>query len=249
MHPTDAPSAGKPAQAQQSADIQRATEPSADPDAKPAVQQPHTQPSEHASATARAAFTAAHAENSAPTSIAQAVTAQIGSNPPALGLNLATPLPSPVHNIWQTTPQTTDFGDNAVPISGLAVEIVSRAHDGLRRFEIRLDPPELGRIDVRLDVDRGGNVSSRLTVERAETLDLLRRDAAQLERALQQAGLNTEGGLQFSLRDQSFANREQTQRQGSATFIVPDDGPAAAEAAQRGYGRLIGLGGGVDIRV
>ena len=41
----------------------------------------------------------------------------------------------------------------AVPVAGLAVEIVARAQDGLRRFDIRLDPPELGRIDVRLDVD------------------------------------------------------------------------------------------------
>ena len=101
---------------------------------------------------------------------------------------------------------------------------------------------------MRLDVDRGGTVTSRLTVERAETLDLLRRDAPQLERALQHAGLNTEGGLQFSLRDQNFANREQMPRN-ATTLIVPDDEPAAAEAARRGYGRLIGLGGGVDIRV
>jgi len=102
--------------------------------------------------------------------------------------------------------------------------------------------------DVRLHVDNGGNVTSRLTVERPETLDLLRRDAPQLERALQHAGLNTEGGLQFSLRDQNFANREQTPHH-AATLIVPDDEPAAAEAARRGYGRLMGLGGGIDIRV
>ena len=119
------------------------------------------------------------------------------------------PLASPLQALWQPAARA-DSTDNTVPIAGLAVEIVSRAHEGLRRFEIRLDPPELGRIDVRLDVDRGGNVTSRLTVERAETLDLLRRDAPQLERALQHAGLNTEGGLQFSLRDQNFANREQT---------------------------------------
>ena len=140
--------------------------------------------------------------------------------------------------------------DNAVPIAGLAVEIVSRAQGGLRRFEIRLDPPELGRIDVRLDVDTAGKVTSRLTVERAETLDLLRRDAPQLERALQHAGLNTEGGLEFSLRDQNFANREQAPGSPAATqLIVPDDEAAVAEAARRGYGRMIGLGGGVDIRV
>ena len=107
-----------------------------------------------------------------------------------------------------------------MPIAGLAVEIVARAQDGLKRFEIRLDPPELGRIDVRLDVDHGGKVTSRLMVDRAETLDLLRRDAPQLERALQHAGLNTEGGLQFSLRDQSFANRDQP-RDG-AQRVAPD---------------------------
>ena len=64
-----------------------------------------------------------------------------------------------------------------------------------KRFEIRLDPPELGRIDVRLDVDQPARSRRACVVERAETLDLLRRDAPQLERALQHAGLNTEGGL------------------------------------------------------
>ena len=63
-------------------------------------------------------------------------------------------------------------------------------------------------------------MTSRLIVERAETLDLLRRDAPQLERALQHAGLNTEGGLQFSLRDQSFANRDQIAARRRATTRI-----------------------------
>ena len=139
--------------------------------------------------------------------------------------------------------------DNPVPLAGVAVEIVSRAQDGLKRFDIRLDPPELGRIDVRLDVDHGGKVTSRLIVERAETLDLLRRDAPQLERALQQAGLNTEGGMQFSLRDQNVGRDQARDNAAASHLIVPEDDTAAAEAARRGYGRLIGLGGGIDIRV
>src|SRR5262249_35481774 len=48
-----------------------------------------------------------------------------------------------------------------VPVAGLAVEIAARAQAGRNRFEIRLDPPELGRIDVRLDVDASGQVTSR----------------------------------------------------------------------------------------
>ena len=72
----------------------------------------------------------------------------------------------------QPTPQPV-----AVPLSGVAIEIAGKALAGKNRFEIRLDPPELGRIEVRLDVDRDGNVTSRLTVDRPDTLDLLRRDA------------------------------------------------------------------------
>ena len=137
----------------------------------------------------------------------------------------------------------------AVPVEGLAVEIAARAQAGRNRFEIRLDPPELGRIDVRLDVDRSGHVTSRLIVERAETLDLLRRDAGELERALQQAGLKTsDNGLQFTLRDQAFAGRDDERAPHAARLIVPADGDAL-ESGQRGYGRMLRLGGGIDIRV
>ena len=79
----------------------------------------------------------------------------------------------------------------AVPLSGLAVEITAQAHAGRNHFEIRLDPPDLGRINVKLDVDHNGNVRTHLVVDRADTLDLLKRDASSLERALQQAGLKT----------------------------------------------------------
>ena len=96
----------------------------------------------------------------------------------------------------------------AVPIAGLAVEIAARARAGSNQFDIRLDPPELGRIDVRLDVDRNGQVTSHVTVDRADTLQLLQSQQPQLQRALEQAGLTTaNNGLQFTLRDQSFAGQ------------------------------------------
>jgi flagellar hook-length control protein FliK len=137
-----------------------------------------------------------------------------------------------------------------VPISGLAVELISRIRDGKSGFEIRLDPPELGRIDVHLKVDRDGNVTSRLFVERSETLDLLRRDAPSLERALHNAGLKTgEQGLEFSLRNQSF-DRDQGGRNesGASRLIIPDEVQPSSPAAG-GYGRRLGIGGGIDIRV
>jgi flagellar hook-length control protein FliK len=62
---------------------------------------------------------------------------------------------------------------------------------------------------VHLDVDKNGQLTSHLTVERADTLDMLRRDSAGLERTLQDAGLKTSNnGLQFSLRDQSTSQQQ-----------------------------------------
>jgi flagellar hook-length control protein FliK len=137
----------------------------------------------------------------------------------------------------------------AVPLAGLAIEIAKEATAGKHQFEIRLDPPELGRIDVRLSVDHDGRVTSHLVADRADTLDLLKRDAAQLERALQQAGLKTsDNALEFSLRQQGFAG-DDTPAPNAAQLIVPDDDPAPLEALRQGYGRLLGLGGGLDIRV
>ena len=137
---------------------------------------------------------------------------------------------------------------NAIPLAALPVEIATQAKAGNNRFDIRLDPPELGRIDVRLDIDTKGNVTSRLMVERPETLDLLRRDAPQLERALQDAGLKTsDQSLQFSLRDQSFTRGDRLPS--TATYLVPDDDGSASTIIQQGYGQRVGLGAGIDIRV
>jgi flagellar hook-length control protein FliK len=140
----------------------------------------------------------------------------------------------------------------AIPLSGLAVEIAASAKSGKTSFEIRLDPADLGRIDVRIDVDRSGQVTSHLTVEKPETLSMLRQDAPQLQRALDDAGLKTgSGGLQFSLRDQSSSGQNGgNQTAGNAQrLVISDDDAVPAMVAGRSYGRMLGASGGVDIRV
>jgi len=147
----------------------------------------------------------------------------------------------------------------AIPLAGVPIEIAARAQAGTNRFEIRLDPPDLGRIDVQLSVDKQGNVTSHLVADRSSTLDLLRRDAPQLQRALQDAGLKTSGdNLQFSLRDQSANTQSQQQQQQqnfqnpaatrTARIALPTDDVQPVETA-RSYGRLFGVTGGLDIRV
>lgn len=143
-------------------------------------------------------------------------------------------------------------GAVAVPVNGLAMDIALRAAGGSSRFEIRLDPAELGRIDVRLDVDKHGNVTSHLTVERPATLDMLRNDAPRLQQALEDAGLKTgDGGLQFSLRDQSSSGRQDDDQPGRASqrLVIAEEDVVPAQIAGRSYGRMLGASGGVDIRV
>ena len=154
-----------------------------------------------------------------------------------------------------TAPQYTATlaANTPVPLNGVAVEIAQSAQSGKSRFDIRLDPAELGRIDVRLDVDRDGNVTSHLTVEKPETLAMLRQDAPQLQRALEQAGMKTsDGGLQFSLRDQSQGqqqNNGDNSGRPSQRLIISEDDSIPAVSIGRNYGRMLGSSRGVDISI
>ena len=139
-----------------------------------------------------------------------------------------------------------------VPVNGLAVDIATRAAAGNTSFQIRLDPAELGRIDVRLDVDKHGRVTSHLTVDQPATLDMLRKDAPQLQRALEDAGLKTgDGGLQFSLRDQSpqGGQNDSGQNRHSQRLIVSEDVSTTPQAVGASYGRSSGSSSGVDISI
>ncbi|MGB3445088.1 MAG: flagellar hook-length control protein FliK [Xanthobacteraceae bacterium] len=168
-----------------------------------------------------------------------------------LGATLAAPQTPATTAIPAAQLTATAAVNLPVPISGLAVQIAASARAGNSRFEIRLDPAELGRIDVRLDVDRHGHVSSHLTVEKPETLAMLRQDAPQLQRALEDAGLKTgQNGLQFSLRDQSSGqqNNGQPERQ-PQRIVISDASAAPLVAANTTYSYAAGANRGLDIRV
>jgi hypothetical protein len=81
---------------------------------------------------------------------------------------------------------------------------------------------------------------------------MLRQDANQLQRALDNTGLSTSNSnLQFSLRDQS----SQGQNDGNQSnpnahrLVVSEEDSIPAAVAGRSYGRMLGSSGGVDIRV
>lgn len=135
----------------------------------------------------------------------------------------------------------------ATPISAVPLEIGLRTIAGLKHFDIRLDPVELGRVDVRLEIDDAGSVTARLTVDRVETLHLLQRDARTLERAFEQAGLKpSEGGVNISLRDQDGrqgfgqADRDTSEQNARRSRAFVHIEPEIAEA--QGIRRALGPG-------
>jgi flagellar hook-length control protein FliK len=140
----------------------------------------------------------------------------------------------------------------ATAIPQIASEFASKAKRGATRFEIRLDPPELGRIDVRIDVDKDGRVTSRLMVEKTETLDLLKADQRALERALHEAGFKSEqNSLSFSLKDDrgnqaKFDEQRQGNPQSPSGEIEEEPVRHVADSAYRAS--LRGPGG-LDLRV
>ncbi|SNY91118.1 hook-length control protein FliK [Cohaesibacter sp. ES.047] len=101
----------------------------------------------------------------------------------------------------------------------LAAQISKFANKGETRFEIRLDPADLGKVDVRLTIGSDGQARAHLFVEKSETMDFLMRDQRFLERSLQQSGINLDKqGVEYSLmnqqgRQQQMAGEQNQQQQ------------------------------------
>jgi flagellar hook-length control protein FliK len=137
-------------------------------------------------------------ELAAPAQAAPASTPNVA--PGALAAHSSLPPPPTIIQVQVGAPRLT------IPAEALAYEIKRHQSNGINRFEIRLEPAELGRIDVRLEVAEDGTTRAHLSADRPETLDLLQRDSRQLERALQSLGLRTDrDALAFSLRQDSGA--------------------------------------------
>jgi flagellar hook-length control protein FliK len=103
-----------------------------------------------------------------------------------------------------------------------------------------------------LEIDHKGNTSTKLIVERAETLDMLQRDARNLEKALQSAGLKTDaGGLEFTLRQdtQTQQNQPNAPQSPHRPDVLQIEEEVSAQVALGNASLAAQLRGGVDIRI
>ena len=139
----------------------------------------------------------------------------------------------------------------------LAAHIARKASEGARVFDIRLDPPELGRVDVRLEMRAGEKVSAVLSAERADALAELQRSARDLERALNEAGLDLdEDGLSFEFAggdpDQTSEDEPAPEPGGPDRFTVTiergETGRAMLGEPMDLYGFALSARAGLDLR-
>ncbi|MEM9043651.1 MAG: flagellar hook-length control protein FliK, partial [Pseudomonadota bacterium] len=114
--------------------------------------------------------------------------------------------------------------------------------NGSGRFEISLDPPELGRVTVTLTTT-GDSVSASIASERPEIGDMLRRHNEMLHRELSNAGFKNVS-LDFGFKNQQGENHD-FQRQ--ATHQSDGSEPADERSAGRAEAALVSAG--MDLRI
>lgn len=137
----------------------------------------------------------------------------------------------------------------------VAAEISRNLQNGNTRFQMRFDPPELGRVEVNMRVAADGSVQAHLIVDRPETLDMFMRDQRGLERALEAAGLTTDSdNLKFTLKDQGGQNSQFSQEQRDESADGHASNAAGNDAEEETADQIVHLnigsdGSGLDIRV
>lgn len=174
----------------------------------------------------------------------------------ALAAPQAQPAPAPIAAANPLHVQITAQPHSPAPnLPALAVEIAAKSQSGTKQFDIRLDPPELGRVEVRLSIDATGKASAHLSADQRQTLDLLQKDAPALTRALREAGLQvSQDGLNFSLRQQAGDSGAQGQAgrrapRGAALSATASLSSSATSAPMDFSGSRMGADGRLDIRV
>ncbi|MCW8917028.1 MAG: flagellar hook-length control protein FliK [Magnetovibrio sp.] len=106
-----------------------------------------------------------------------------------------------------TTPQAQTRAQVTEQVN---VQIQKAIQGGMDKINIQLKPAHLGRVDIQLEMASDGRVTATVTADNKDTLDLLKQDSRELERAMREAGLQMNSGdLSFNLRENGQGQGEQ----------------------------------------
>lgn len=141
----------------------------------------------------------------------------------ALGIDIDSGLPiSPTMIAAHVSTSIGQAGQAHAATQMVASHMTKAAQNGAPTdMTIQLDPPELGRVDIKLEFGPEKTIKASVIVEKPETFLLLQKDAAALERALHNAGLDANGeSLNFELASDEYAfnnNADGSQNEANGT--------------------------------
>ncbi len=159
-----------------------------------------------------------------------------------------------------TTPGSHGVRGSPETVANLAAQIIKKLEGQSTRFDLELNPAGLGKVDVRLEIGAHGALTAAMTFDNPQAASELKARAAELQRALEQAGFNLSGGLTFDVardggRQHQQAWQDQPESRGGGSqrgdaFRAALDAADAADAAGTGALRLRrGVTAGLDVRI
>ena len=111
------------------------------------------------------------------------------------------------------------------------VKINKAVNAGNDKITIQLRPANMGRVEVKMELTHDNRLMAVLTADNKQTLELLQRDARDLQRALADAGLHTgSGDLQFNLRGETGQGTDGDGKS-PGKLIAPDEVADAGDTA------------------
>jgi flagellar hook-length control protein FliK len=109
-------------------------------------------------------------------------------------------------------------------VDQISVKISKALQAGSDRISVQLRPSELGRVDVKMDVGNDGRVLAVVTADNKDTLELLKRDSSDLQRSLEDAGMQLDSGdLSFNLRGEEHDMAENEKSLGNQNSGSSDE--------------------------
>jgi len=118
----------------------------------------------------------------------------------------------------------------------LGVEIARKVEAGDDVVRVRLSPDNLGKVEVTLAFDDAGTLRATVRAESQHALDMLRQDAPDLGRALDQAGIRADAqSFRFESRGEggSAQGQQQHGQNPSGNQLAGNDETDVTEAAYR----------------
>ena len=131
----------------------------------------------------------------------------------------------PQHQTQQAHRANTQGGSVTEQVS---VKITKALQAGTDKISIQLKPSDLGRVDVKMELTHDGRVMTVVTAEKPDTLDMLRRDSSELQKALADAGLQS-GDMEFNLKGQE---QQSAEAEGDGASGTADGDSNAAEETE-----------------